>query len=156
MRSMVQKMKMALVLALVVLMLSGSALADFSATVLSGKMKVYFAPTTASEQIGSLNQGATLTVEAYQGEWARINYKGHVGFAKIADMYSNSVYKYGKTKRDANIYYITRNNSNPQWGTLGKGTKVYIRGCKGDQWLVSNKNFTVLGYVSKSNISIIR
>ena len=154
MRTLAQKMKRATLIALVVMMLSGTALADFNATVLSKKMKVYFAPSTASEQIGTLKRWTTVTVEAHQGGWARINYKGRIGFAKVADMYSNIVYKYGKLNKDAKIYYITPDNLNPRWGALGKGVKVYIRGCKGDQWLVSNKEMDVLGYVPMSSVTI--
>jgi len=156
MRSMAQKMKRTLIVAFIVLMLSGTAMADFNATVLSSKMKVFFAPTTASENIGSLKKGTVVTVEAHQGDWARINYKGRVGFARIQDMYSNVVYKYAKAKKDTQIYYITRTNSNPRWGALGKGTKMYIRGQKDNYWLVSNKEFTVLAYVPKANVTVLK
>lgn len=155
MRSMAQKMKRTLIVAFIVLMLSGSAMASFDATVLSSKMKVFFAPTTSSKNIGSLKRGTVVTVEAHQGGWARINYKGNVGFARIQDMYSNIVYKNAKAKVDTTIYYITRNNFNPRWGALGKGTKMYIRGQKDNYWLVSNKEFTVLGYVPMANVTIL-
>lgn len=155
MRSMVQKMKKTLVFALAVLMLSGSAMADFGATVLSKNMKVYFAPSTSSEYLGSLKSGTKVSIKAHQGGWAKISYKGRVGFAKVADMYSNSVWKKGKTTETAKIYYITRKDTKPRWGTLGKDTNVYIRGAKGDKWLVSNKSFSVLGYIEKDSVSFI-
>ena len=153
---MAQKIKRTLIVAFIVLMLSGTAMADFNATVLSSKMNVFFAPSTSSEKIGSLKNGTVFTVEAHQGEWARINYKGHIGFARIEDMYSNVVYKHAKAKIDTSIYYITRTDTTPRWGALGKGTKMYIRGQKGNYWLVSNKQFTVLAYVPKANVTIVK
>ena len=151
MRSIVQKMKVSLILVLIVSMLSISALADFEAAVINKKMKVYFAPTTASEQIGSLKQGTVVTVEAHQNGWARVNYKGHIGFAKVEDMVS-SKYTKAKTSAAALVYYITPDNTSPRWGALPKDTTVYIRGARDNCYLVSNKNFTVLGYIEKSKV----
>lgn len=151
MRSIVQKMKVSLILVLIVSMLSISALADFDAAVISKKMKVYFAPTTSSEQIGSLKQGTVVSVEAHQNGWARINYKGHIGFAKTEDMLSSKYVK-GKISQAALIYYITPDNTKPRWAALEKGTTVYIRGGRDQYYLVSNKDFTVLGYVEKSKV----
>lgn len=151
MRSIVQKMKVSLILVLIVSMLSISALADFEAAVVNKKMKVYFAPTTASEQIGSLKQGTVVTVEAHQNGWARINYKNRIGFAKIEDMVS-SLYTKAKVSHAALIYYITPDNTNPRWGALNKGTTVYIRGQRDQYYLVSNRDFTVLAYIEKSKV----
>ena len=151
MRSIVQKMKVSLILVLIVSMLSISALADFEAAVVNKKMKVYFAPTTASEQIGSLKQGTVVTVEAHQNGWARINYKNRIGFAKIEDMVS-SLYTKAKVSHAALIYYITPDNTTPRWGALNKGTTVYIRGQRDQYYLVSNRDFTVLAYIEKSKV----
>ena len=88
MRPMSGKIMRVFVLVLVVMMLSASAMAEFSAAVFCPVMKVYFGPSTSSEQIGALRMGTTVTVEASSGDWARINYKGYVGFARVEDLIS--------------------------------------------------------------------
>lgn len=151
MRPMKAKMKRVFIVVLVVMMLSVSAMAEFSAMVFSPKMRVYFAPTTASEQIGALVQGVTVTVEATGGEWARINYQGNVGFAKIEDMLSLAPVK-TKTNHVSVILYITPNDLTPHWGTLDRNTTVYLRGMKGDLALVSDKDMNVLAYIPKKYV----
>lgn len=146
MRRLSGKMMRVFVLVLAVMMLSVSAMAEFSAAVFSPEMKVYFGPTTASEQIGALKMGTTVTVEASSGNWARINYKGYVGFAKVEDLMSLEPVK-TRTNHMSAILYITPDNMSPRWGTLDRNTTVYLRGRKGDLALISDKNMTVLAYI---------
>ena len=146
MRPMSGKMKRVFILVLVVMMLSASAMAEFSAAVFCPVMKVYFGPSTSSEQIGALKMGTTVTVEAASGDWARINYMGYVGFARIEDMMSLAPVK-TKTNHLSAILYITPDNLSPRWGTLDRNTTVYVRGKKGDLALISDKNMTVLAYI---------
>ena len=146
MRPMSGKMMRVFVLVLVVMMLSASAMAEFSAAVFCPVMKVYFGPSTSSEQIGALKMGTTVTVEASSGSWARINYKGHVGFARVEDLMSLEPVQ-AKTNHLSPILYITPDNLTPRWGTLDRNTTVYVRGMKGDLALISDKNMTVLAYI---------
>lgn len=146
MRPMSGKIMRVFVLVLVVMMLSASAMAEFSAAVFCPVMKVYFGPSTSSEQIGALRMGTTVTVEASSGDWARINYKGYVGFARVEDLISLEPVK-TKTNHVSAILYITPNDLSPRWGTLDRNTTVYLRGMKGDLALISDKNMTVLAYI---------
>ena len=146
MRPMSGKMMRVFVLVLVVMMLSVSAMAEFSAAVFCPEMKVYFGPSTGSEQIGALRMGTTVTVEASSGDWARINYRGYVGFARIEDLMSLEPVQ-ARTNHMSAILYITPNNLSPRWGTLDRNTTVYVRGMKGDLALISDKDMTVLAYI---------
>lgn len=150
MRSRMFKKVVALVL--LVSLFSVTAMAEFDAFVLNSKMKVYFAPSTKSEKLGSLPQGTEVSVEAASGEWALINYNGYKGFAKIEDMVSEDPVATRKTSSKTAIYYITRDDLTPRWNTIPSGTTVYVRGMKGKYVLVSNKDFTILGYVPAKNL----
>lgn len=150
MRPMKAMMKRVLVV-LTVMMLSVSAVAECSALVFSPKMRVYFAPTTASEQIGALVQGVTVTVEAISGDWARVNYQGHVGFAQVGDMLSLAPAK-TRTNHVSPILYITPDDLTPRWGTLDRNTTVYLRSWQGDLALVSDKDMTILAFIPKNYI----
>ena len=144
--------KKVVALVLLVSLLSITAMAEFDAYVLNSKMKVYFAPSTKSEKIGSLPQTTEVTVEATSGEWALINYKGYKGYAKVEDMVSEEPVAKMKTAAKTAIYYITPDNLTPRWNVLPADTTVYIRGMKDNLALVSNKDFTVLGYVQIENL----
>lgn len=150
MRSRMFKKVVALVL--LVSLFSVTAMAEFDAFVLNSMMKVYFAPSTKSEKLGSLPQGTEVSVEATSGEWALIDYNGYKGFAKIEDMVSEDPVATRKTSSKTAIYYITRDDFTPRWNTIPSGTTVYVRGMKGEYALVSNKDFTILGYVSAKNL----
>lgn len=146
-----QKMKQAVILVLVVAMLSGTALASFGAYVLPPKMKVYFAPSTVSEQIGYVCQGDSVVVEAFSGAWARVNYHGYVGFAEIKDLVRHEPIP-AKLICDSQFLYITRTDWTPRMGMLGKGIVVYQRGIKDGYVLISDRGFNVLGYVPAANL----
>ena len=145
-------MKRVLALVCVLMMLSVSALADMDAMVFSSKMKVYFYPTTKSEQIGELPRGAEVIVEATSGEWARINYKGYVGFAQISDMLSLEPAR-AKVNKTSAIMYITPDNMTPQSGTLSRGTTVYVRSINGDLLMVSDKDMNILAVIPAANVT---
>jgi len=146
MRPMSRKVMRIVALVLVMMLVSVSAMAEIRAMVFSSKMSVHFAPSSTSEQIGYLTKGTDFTVEATSGAWARINYKGHVGFAKIEDMLSLETVR-AKITTLTPILYITRDNLTPRMGTLDRNTTVYLRGIKGDMVLVSDYSMNVLAYV---------
>lgn len=146
MRPMSGKVKRFIALVLVMMLVSVSAMAEMQAMVFSSKMSVYFAPSSASEKIGCLPKGTGITVEAVRGEWARVNYMGHVGFAKVEDMITLENVKASITTLTP-ILYITRDDLTPRMGTLDRHTTVYLRGIKGDKVLVSDKYMTILAYV---------
>lgn len=152
MRAIGGKMKRVLAVVLVVMMLSVSALADMDAMVFSSGMKVYFYPSTSSEKIGTLPQGTEVTVEATSGSWARINYKGYVGFARISDMISLEPAR-ARVNTPSVILYITRDNMTPQRGTLDRNTTVYVRSINGDLLMVSDYGMNVLAIIPASSVT---
>ena len=58
----------------------------FAAQVTSDAMLVYQSASDGSRCLGMLPKGATVTVHAYNAEWAYIELNGCFGFARIADM----------------------------------------------------------------------
>ena len=146
MRPMNGKWVRILMLVMVLMLAMSSALASFDALVFSPQMKVYFGPSSTSEQIGLLNQGVCVTVEASDGDWARINYKGHVGFSKVEDLMAVTPIE-AKTNHAASVCYITRDNLMPRWGRIARETTVYVRGMKGKMLLISNEDLTILAYI---------
>jgi len=152
MRAIGGKMKRILAIVLVVMMMSVSALADMDAMVFSSGMKVYFYPSTSSEKIGTLPQGTAVSVEATSGEWARINYKGCVGFAHISDMISLEPAR-AKVNTPSAIVYITRDNMTPQRGTLDRNTGVYVRSVNGGLLMISDYGMNILAIIPASNVT---
>lgn len=136
------------VLVCVLMLTAGTALASFDALVFPGSMKVYATPTRS---VGSLPLGTRVTVEAVSGEWARIRWNGYVGFAKCEDMMATNPVK-ARTNRATTIEYITPDNLDPRRATLPAGVDVYVRGFRDGKVLVSNADFTVLGYISSRSI----
>lgn len=151
MRLLTGKMKRVLVLVMVLMLMTGSALASFDALIFSPQMKIYSSPSTSGTQIGYLKQGVSVEVEASVGEWAYIDYQGHKGFAKVSDMVSLATVK-AKTNRVSPILYITKDDMTPRWGTLDRNTTVYMRSMNGDLYLVSDRDMNILAYIPKANV----
>lgn len=137
-------------LALVAVMLCSSAMAaSYGAKVLSTTMGVYNA---GKQMIGSLDQGTKIKVTAVSGNWARISYKGNVGYCHLSDIIFNKRIK-AVTTKDCAIRFVTRQSyrENTYYkATLSAGTGVYVVGKRGSYALISNAEGNALGYVKAS------
>ena len=146
MRKVTKAVKMIVALALVFTMLTMTALAGVPAVVMTSKMNVYFAPDVKSEWLGSLVQGVEVTVEACNGPWTLVRYNGCLGFAQTQHLCSLTP-KAAIVTATQSVQYISRDNFSVRWCTVEAGTTVYIRGAREGYWLISDDDFTVLGYI---------
>lgn len=146
MRKISKAVKMIVALALVFSMLTVSALAGVNVVVMPESMKVYFAPTVASEQIGALPRGTVVSVEATNGEWSLVKFMGYAGFVKTEALCSLQPMA-AKVKVTYPIQYISQGNFEVRWTILQAGSTVYVRGAKEGFWLISDAGMNVLGYV---------
>lgn len=149
MRRILKKAQLLLALMMILVTVSTSALASFDALVFSESMKVYASPSTSSKRLDRISFGSIVTVESVNGEWALISYdEGSYGFAKWESNLASLSAKKMKTKAIIPILYITADDKTPRWGLLPEDMPVYVRGSMGDDLaLVSDENFSVLGYV---------
>lgn len=148
--------KILIALALMAALLSGSALAaSYSAKVLVSSMDVYGRSDGNVEKIGSLSQGKSFKVTAISGDWARISYKGHTGYAKLEDMIFSKRIKAVAVK-DAKLKFVTKKSFDEKvyyTATLSAGTGVYVVGKNDDTFLITNRSGSALGYVAASALS---
>ena len=146
--------KKAAVKATIVIMLlsfmAPGALAAFKANVYTSGMKVYKSPSTSAKLYGTLGKGAEFSVLAFSKGWARISYKGKIGYAQIKDMASQKRVK-GYAKVDAKVYEGA-SSSSEKLGTIEQGTAVYAVGINGDYLLVENRSGKISGYINKKYV----
>jgi len=145
--------KTTIVLALAVVMLCSSALAaSYGAKVLAPSMSVYNSEKTV---VGALGQGTSIKVTDMSGDWVKISYKGHTGFARLQDVCFNSGIK-AVSKQDTPIAFVTKasySDNTYYKATLAAGVGVYVVGKKGDLALISNAAGSALGYVKLSALT---
>lgn len=142
-----------IVLALIIALLCPTALAaSYGATVLTSSMTVY---TSAKRPAGVLKQGASITVTAISGNWARISYRGRTGYAALQNIkFNNGIAAVARV--NTSISFVTRESysQNKYYSaTLSAGTPVYVVGKKGSDALVSNASGSALGYVKFSALT---
>lgn len=145
------KMLVALVLVLSMLC-SGALAASYSAKVLSGQMNVYVPSGDSLFPAATLGQGTHLKVTAINGDWAKISYDGHTGYAKLKDIIFDKRIKAVSTT-DTAIKFVTRESYSQNIyysATLAAGTELYVAGIRGDLALVVNGDGSAIGYVRMS------
>ncbi len=131
-----------------------AALADVKATVYTSVMNVYSRTNASSRYLlGALKKGTEFSVKASSGDWAKIEYKGYSGYARISDM---------KSKQKATMYankatsvYQKASSSSKVLCKIGVNAKVYVVGFSGSYYLVENGS-GVTGYIPKKNLSASR
>lgn len=132
-----------------------SAVAEnYGAKVLTPSMKVYLKPDASAEAAAEMAQGTAFTVTAISGDWARISYKGHEGFAQMKDIIFDKHVK-AIIEKDAKVIYITKESvkdSKAFYSKLEAGTKVYVVGKNDEYLLIENLDGTALGIVKAANV----
>lgn len=145
--------RMIVALAMALMLLTGSAMAaTYSAKVLADSMDVYGVSNGERVKLGSLKQGTSFKVTKISGDWARISYKDHTGYAKVGDMIFSNRIKAVAVK-DASLKFVTKESFKQRVyykATLAAGTGVYVVGKRDDKLLISNGRGTALGYVDAS------
>ena len=139
---------------LIAAMLCGSALASsYGAKVFSSSMSVYRTESTRS-RIGTLGRGTSFTVTGISGDWAKISYKGHTGYAKLSNIVFNKHVK-AVTTASSSIRFITKKsyrNRTYYTGTLAAGVTIYLAGINGSYYLFYDESGSAMGYVKKSAV----
>jgi len=138
---------------LVMMLLSGSALASKKATVYSDSMKVYRRASTSSSKMGSLKEGTTFYITDYNSKWAKIYYKGYTGYALLKDVELAKSERAKAYTTKKTVVYKYGSSSSSKLGTIAKGTCIYIAGRNGNYIMCQNKSGTVTGYIHKDNLS---
>ena len=139
---------LALVLALI-LTLSASALAEsFFAVVTANKTTIY-ADEGFSWAMGTLSQGALVTVDSYSGNVAQITKNGRSGYARVKDLFritGTSAPRVVST--DTLVYRMP--NLNAQTARVKQGLSVNLLMVNG-RWAMVERNGTV-GYMNKNEL----
>ena len=131
-------------------MFAASALA-FKAEVYTDKMKVYSRQSASSRyEIGTLRKGVKFEVVSYSGDWAKIQYQGKTGYAKISDMKSHEKTKMYVNKKT--YLYKKASSSSGKLLTVNVNDLLYMVGWSGSYYLCDNGK-GVIGYVYKSALS---
>ncbi len=153
-----RNIKRVAVLLLTVLLLTGifscAQAASYSAKVFTAAMRIYDSPSTSGRGLGALGQGKAFTVTAISGGWARVEYKGRTGYAKLDDIIFNARIPGVVTKNSA-FNYVTKASYRDKTyysAAIQAGTGVYVVGIHGSQLLVANADGSILGYISSGNV----
>ncbi len=131
--------------------LSFSALASFKANVYKVSMPVYSSPSSSAKKLGALKSGTEVTVVAYKGDWTKISYKGHTGYAQFK--YLNSQKRIKAYSKGNYKVYTSPSSSAKKLCTLSRGSVVYVAGKCGNYYLIENKSGSAAGYIVKSALS---
>lgn len=127
--------------------------ASFKAKINSSSSKIYKSPTTSSVSCKGV-KNLTVTVTAYSGSWARVTYKGRVGYMPIK--YLNLVDRIKAYTTGSTAVYKSASSSSSKLGTLSCGSTVYVIGVDGSYCRVQDANGRVTGYIRSSQLSKTR
>lgn len=140
-----------LLAALVTILLTGEALASYSATINVSSTPVYTKSGSKYKKIGTLKKGAKVTITAFNTTWAKVNYGKYTVLAPLKTLrLTNRLVGY-TTK--AVSCYKTASTSGKKLGTVAKGTKVYVSGRNGSFFMCENAKGSVTGYIQAGYLS---
>ena len=144
-------LKMMISALLIAVMLCSGAMAAYKANVITSSMAVYNA---SKDYVGALPFGTAFEVEeiSSNGNWAKINYKGHVGYASMQNILFQNRIKAVCTE-DASMRFVTESSYKLNLAfnaTVAKGTTVYVVGYYNGYLLIENASGNGLGVVKAS------
>ncbi len=138
----------------VIMFIGSTALADIKATVFTSSMNVYSRTSASSKYLlGALKKGTEFSVKSSSGDWAKIEYKGHTGYARVSDIKSKQ--KITMYANKATSVYQKASSTSKALCKIGVNAKVYVVGLSGSYYLVENGG-GVTGYIQKKNLSTSR
>lgn len=143
---------------LIALMLCGGAMAaSYKANVITSSMEVY---NSKKEYIGTLPRGTGFTVKAISknGNWAKIDYKGHVGFASMKNILFKNVIESVCTKTTS-MTFVTKSSfkeGEAYKAKVGMGTLVNVVGYYDGYVLLESDSGNALGVAKASCFKKIR
>ncbi len=138
-----------LIIALLMIYFTSSALAASYACKINTRTKVYKRASTSSASM-TVAKNTRVTMKKCSGSWALIERSGVKAYIPLKYLtLTNRIPAY--TAKKATMY--KRASSSSKLGTLPKGTKVYINGRDGSYFRVQNKNGSITGYVKASYLT---
>lgn len=111
--------------------------------------RAYKTASTSSASV-KVSKGTELTMLAYSGDWAKVSYKGIVGYMPLK--YLNTTTRIGAyVKRNTYVYASASSSSTSR--AVKVNTKVYVIGRSGDYYRVQNVSGSVTAYIAVSDLS---
>ncbi|MBQ3575246.1 MAG: C40 family peptidase [Clostridia bacterium] len=126
--------------------------ASFKAKINSSSSRIYKSPSSRAVSVKGV-KNLTVNVTAYSGSWARVTYKGRVGYMPIK--YLNLVNRI-KAYTTGSVSVYRNAGSSSRLGTLPRGTTVYVIGVDGSYARIQDANGRVTGYIRASQLSKTR
>ena len=104
---------------------------------------------TASGETGSMPSGTSVNMLAWKNGWAKIDYKGNVGFIQTKYLTLKEGFT-GYVTKSVPVYK-TASTSSAQYGPLDVGTELKVVGMEGNFYQVTNGK--AYAYIQKSAMS---
>ena len=145
-RNAVQKWICAILAVVLLVACAPAALAtSYSAKINSSACKVYKSASTSSKVLCSDVKDLSVSITGYSGDWAKIEYKGYIGYVKCEYLtLRNRLTAY--TAKSTPVYKRASSSSS-KLGTLGTGSTVYVVGMDDGYYRIQNRSGSVTGYV---------
>lgn len=145
-----QLMRSVLIIMILMVYLSSSALAASYACKINTRTKVYQRASTSSASI-TVPKNMKCTMTGLSGSWARV--KNGKTTAYIPVKYLTLTNRITAYAASSTPMYKKASSSSSKMGTLSKGTKVYINGRDGSFFRCQNSSGSITGYVKISALS---
>ena len=126
-----------------------AALASMQVRIIANT-NVYNVPSTSGRSV-RVPKGLTVTMTAYQGNWARVSYRGNTAYIPLA--YVDLVNRLTAYTAKSTPVYRYPSTSSQKLGTLSMATAVYVVGKAGSFFRIQNANGSVTGYVPGSYLT---
>ena len=145
-RNAVQKWICAILAVALLVTCAPAALAtSYSAKINSSACKVYKSTSTSSKVLCSDVKDLSVSITGYSGDWAKIEYKGYIGYVKCEYLTLRSRLTAYTAK--STPVYKRASSSSSKLGTLGTGSTVYVVGLDDGYYRIQNRSGSVTGYV---------
>ena len=151
-RNAVQKWICAILAVVLLVACAPAALAtSYSARINSSACKVYKSASTSSKVLCSDVKDLSVSITGYSGDWAKIEYKGYIGYVKCEYLtLRNRLTAY--TAKSTPVYKRASSSSS-KLGTLGTGSTVYVVGMDDGYYRIQNRSGSVTGYVKSGYLT---
>ena len=151
-RNAVQKWICAILAVALLVACAPAALAtSYSAKINSSACKVYKSASTSSKVLCSDVKDLSVSITGYSGDWAKIEYKGYIGYVKCEYLtLRNRLTAY--TAKSTPVYKRASSSSS-KLGTLGTGSTVYVVGMDDGYYRIQNRSGSVTGYVKSGYLT---
>jgi len=138
-----------MIIALVLAMIAGTALADSIEVELNTSARVYSSLTATARSVKA-PKGLQVSLKACAKGWARVEYKGRTGYIRLKYLDRLNPLKAYVT-RSATVYKDA--SGSQKLTTVSSGTLVYALGVSGNYVRILNRNKNWKGYIRSGLLS---